>query len=158
MFDPIVSNQMNQMNQLMLAQQLLQKQAMLSAGFGGGGDLSALAGAMNNMQMMQQKQQQLQHAVRGGFGGSHRGGAGGGDHHHRKRVGVQQDRDMDSKRRRRDSFGVSNRFIEDGDDFGRWYGERVYRSKKFFVFGKEFHTSTWLCIYIYAFKFIYIFF
>ncbi|KAK3740649.1 hypothetical protein RRG08_065011 [Elysia crispata] len=132
MFDPIVSNQMNQMNQLMLAQQLLQKQAMLSAGFGGGGDLSALAGAMNNMQMMQQKQQQLQHAVRGGFGGSHRGGAGGGDHHHRKRVGVQQDRDMDSKRRRRDSFGRSgdhDRFHGRDDNRGGDGRDRVRSSR-----------------------------
>ncbi|GFR78411.1 Cdkn1a interacting zinc finger protein 1a [Elysia marginata] len=121
MLNPIMSNQMTQMNQLMLAQQLLQKQALLSAGFGGGGDLGALAGAVNNMQMMQQ-QQQMQHALKGGFGGGPRGGVNGGDHHHhhRKRVGVQQDRDMDSKRRRRDSFGRSG-------DHDRFHGREDNR-------------------------------
>ncbi|RUS87198.1 hypothetical protein EGW08_005038 [Elysia chlorotica] len=130
--DPIVSNQMNQ---LMLAQQLLQKQAMLSASFGGGGDLSALAGAMNNMQMMHQ--QQRQHSMgNAGFGGNQRGGPGGpgGDHHqhHRKRVGVQQDRDMDSKRRRRDSFGRSgdhDRFHGREDNRGGDGRDRVRSSR-----------------------------
>ncbi|GFO45579.1 Cdkn1a interacting Zinc finger protein 1a [Plakobranchus ocellatus] len=126
MFDPIMNNHMNQ---LMLAQQLLQKQAMLSGGFGAGGDLGALAGAMNNMQMMQQ-QQQLQHAM-GGFGGGQRGGSGGMDQH-RKRVGVQQDRDMDSKRRRRDSFGRSgdhDRFHGRDDNRGGDGRDRVRSSR-----------------------------
>ncbi|KAH9499656.1 hypothetical protein Btru_074350 [Bulinus truncatus] len=92
MFEPMVNTQMNQ---LMIAQQLLQQQAALggAGGFGGGGDLGtigALAGSMGNMQF-------LQHQGMGYSGGL-------GMRNDRKRVGGQS-RDMDFKRRRRDSSG-----------------------------------------------------
>lgn len=101
MYEPMVNSQMNQ---LMLAQQLLHQQAALggAGGFGGGGGelgaIGALAGAMGNMQFLQQQQGM-------GYGGG-MGGNMGGMRNDRKRVGGQG-RDLDFKRRRRDSTGVS---------------------------------------------------
>ena len=87
----LYEQQQAQLSQLMMAQQLLQQQAMAAgAGFGGAGDLAMGLGGMNYMH---------------GQGG---GGYGGG-HGDRKRMANNRgrDRNYDHKRRRQDSPGVS---------------------------------------------------
>lgn len=84
LFEPMVNPQVNQ---LLIAQQLLQQQAALGAGgfggdFGGLGDMGGLGGGYLHQQM--------------GYGGLH---------NDRKRSGGMN-RDSDYKRRRRDSSGV----------------------------------------------------
>ncbi|CAL1545605.1 unnamed protein product [Lymnaea stagnalis] len=126
MFEPMVNTQMNQ---LMLAQQLLQQQAALggTGNFGGGGNdlgaIGALAGAMGNMQF-------LQHQQGMGYGG---GIGSSGMRNDRKRLGGQG-REMDLKRRRRDSSGRGgDRDRSRGRDSNRSGGEGRDRN----------HSSRW---------------
>lgn len=93
LFEPMVNTQMNQ---LLIAQQLLQQQAALggAGGFGGDFGMSGLGGlggvGVSDMHYLQQGM---------GYGGM------GGLHNDRKRSGGQG-REQDYKRRRRDSSGV----------------------------------------------------
>ncbi|BFZ06013.1 hypothetical protein BsWGS_09054 [Bradybaena similaris] len=97
LFEPMVNPQVNQ---LLIAQQLLQQQAALGAGgfggdFGGLGDMGGLGGGYLHQQM--------------GYGGLH---------NDRKRSGGMN-RDSDYKRRRRDSSGRSDRDRSRGRDSNR---------------------------------------
>lgn len=99
LFEPMVNPQVNQ---LLIAQQLLQQQAAMGAGgyggdYGGLGDMGGLGGGMNYL---------------------HQGMGYGGLHNDRKRSGGQS-RDSDYKRRRRDSSGRSDRDRSRGRDNNR---------------------------------------